>query len=472
MTDGMASSDTRPPVGAPGRRVAATAALGGLLFGFDVAIITGAGPFLERHFGLGALALGVAYSALLFGCIAGSGVAGHLADQHGRRRPLMWVALLFAATSVATGLAPTFSFFVAARFAGGLAVGAESILTPMYLSEISAPSVRGRLGTLYQLSIVAGILISYSVNYGLHNAGDFNWRWMFATGAIPAVIFWIALRRVPESPRFLALRGRLNDARTVLMTMMPVQMAELELSSIQSEAHPGRVSISPWRRTDLRRPIAISIGLALLIHVSGINTVVDYAPRILQSAGFSMSTALFSTFGVGVIMLLSTVIAFPCIDARGRKPLYICGSIGMGVTLSGLSAAASMNAFSGLPVLVVILAYIACFSACIGPVFWTTLPELFPNDARAEAMKIPVMVQWIANAVMVLVFPTAFLHIGTAGTFAFLASMSFAQAWFSWRFVPETRGRSLEEIGRSWSAPDPIIDHTAAEVAARAGRIV
>jgi MFS transporter, SP family, arabinose:H+ symporter len=448
----MSVKATTPlPLRSPGRRVAATAALGGMLFGFDVAIITGAGPFLERHFALGPLALGLAYSALLFGCIAGSAVAGRVADRQGRRRPLMWVALLFAATSVATGLAPTFSLFVAARFAGGLAVGAESILTPMYLSEISAPSVRGRMGALYQLSIVVGILTSYGVNYGLRNAGDFNWRWMFATGAIPAVIFWIALRRVPESPRFLALRGRLSDASTVLMTMMPMQMAEMELASIQSEAHPSRLLISPWRRADLRRPITISIALALLIHVSGINMVVDYAPRILQSAGFSISTALFSTFGVGVIMLVSTLIAFPLIDARGRKPLYICGSLGMGTALSGLSAAALMNAFSGLPVLVVILAYIACFSACIGPVFWTTLPELFPNDARAEAMKIPVMVQWIANAVMVLVFPAAFLRIGTAGTFAFLAAMSFAQAWFSWRFIPETRGRSLEEIGRSWT---------------------
>ena len=471
MTGVMASSDTRPPVGAPSRRVAATAALGGLLFGFDVAIITGAGPFLEHHFALGPLALGVAYSALLFGCIAGAAVAGRLADRQGRRRPLMWVAFLFASTSVATGLAPTFSFLVAARIAGGLAVGAESILTPMYLAEVSAPSVRGRMGTLYQLSIVAGILISYGVNYGLRDAGDSNWRWMFATGAIPAIIFWIALRRVPESPRFLALRGRLGDARTVLMTLMPVQMAELELSSIQSEAHQSRLLISPWRRADLRRPIAISLALALLIHFSGINTVVDYAPRILQSAGFSISTALFSTFGVGVIMLLSTVVAFPLIDSRGRKPLYLCGSIGMGVTLSGLSAAASMNAFSGLPVLALILAFIACFSACIGPVFWTILPELFPNDARAEAMKIPVMVQWIANAVMVLVFPTAFLHMGTAATFAFLAAMSFAQAWFSWRFLPETRGRSLEEIGRTWSTPNSVTDHAAPHVAVRAGRL-
>ena len=428
----------------------ATAALGGLLFGFDIAIITGAGPFLLRHFQLGPLGLGWAFSSLLFGCVLGSAITGWIADHHGRRRPLLWVAALFALTSVGTGLAPIYAVFIAARFAGGLAVGAVSVLAPMYVSEISPAPSRGRMGALYQLAIVVGILVSYSVNYLMRDLGPWNWRWMFLSGAIPSVFFWIILYKAPDSPRYLVKAGREAEARAVLVRWLSPAEAETELSQVrESVAHRS----SGWgelRRPALRRPLVVGFTLAILVHVSGINTVIDYAPQIIQSAGWPVDVALFSTFGIGVTNLLFTLVSFRVIDRHGRKPPYILGSLGMTSALLGLMAAAASRHFTGGLVLSLILIYIAFFASCIGPVFWTLVPEIFPNRVRGEAMTVPVLTQWVANAVVVLLFPLAFQQAGKVMTFGFLAAMALLQAWFTWRCVPETRGRSLEQIEGLW----------------------
>lgn len=429
----------------------ATAALGGLLFGFDIAIITGAGPFLLRHFQLGPLGLGWAFSSLLFGCVVGSGITGWIADHQGRRRPLLWVAVLFALTSAATGLAPTYSIFIAARFAGGLAVGAVSVLAPMYVSEISPAASRGRMGALYQLAIVVGILVSYSVNYALRDLGPSNWRWMFLSGIVPSAFFWIMLWRAPDSPRYLVLAGQDAKAKEVLgRWLAPAQVAE-EFEQIRKSVAQRSSGWVELRRPALRRPLGIGFALAILIHVSGVNTVIDYAPQIFQSAGWSVDVALFSTFGIGLTNVLFTLVSFRVIDRHGRKPPYILGSLGMTAALLGLMAAAAAGHFTGGLVLALILVYIACFGSCIGPVFWTLVPEIFPNRVRGEAMTVPVLTQWVANAIVVLLFPLAFQKVGRVGTFGFLASMSLLQAWFTWRYVPETKGRSLEEIESLWA---------------------
>ena len=429
----------------------ATAALGGLLFGFDIAIITGAGPFLLRHFQLGPLGLGWAFSSLLFGCVLGSAVTGWIADHQGRRRPLLWVAALFALTSAGTGLAPAYAVFIAARFAGGLAVGAVSVLAPMYVSEISPAPSRGRMGALYQLAIVVGILVSYSVNYLLRDLGSWNWRWMFLSGTVPSALFWIVLHRAPDSPRYLVMAGREAEARAVLARWLAPAEVDAELSQIRaSVAHRS----SGWvelRRPALRRPLAVGFSLAVLVHVSGINTVIDYAPQIIQSAGWGVDVALFSTFGIGVTNLLFTLVSFRVIDRHGRKPPYILGSLGMTSALLGLMAAAASGHFTGGLVLSLILVYIASFASCIGPVFWTLVPEIFPNRVRGEAMTVPVLTQWVANAVVVLLFPLAFQQAGKVLTFGFLAAMALLQAWFTWRCVPETKGRSLEQIEGLWA---------------------
>jgi len=428
----------------------ATAALGGLLFGFDIAIITGAGPFLAQRFQLGDLSLGWAFSSLLFGCVIGSTVAGRLTNRHGRRSILLWVAALFAATSIATGVAPTFLTFVLARFIGGLAVGGASILSPMYVAEVSPPYVRGRMGTLYQLSIVVGILMSYCINYLLRNTGAANWRWMFMTGVVPSAIFFLLLLRAPETPRYLFLAGREREGVAILERIAGRARAESEAVEIRASLAEKRHAWVDLLRPGIRRAVVVGFVLAILVHVSGINTIIDYAPAILRSAGWKLDAALFSTFMVGLNNLVFTLVSFWVIDRYGRKPLYIVGSLGMAAALALLATAVAAGRFQGTVVLILILGYLGFFSSCIGPVFWTLVSEIFPNNIRGTAMAVPVLTQWIANAVVVLFFPYAFNQIGKAITFGFLAVMAIVQAAVTWLWVPETNNKTLEEIERAW----------------------
>jgi len=432
--------------------LACTAGLGGLLFGFDIAIITGAGPFITSHFHLSDISLGWAFSSLLFGCVVGSFWAGRLTDRYGRKKMLMWVALLFAATSLATALAPSFAVFLVARFVGGLAVGAVSLLSPMYASEVSPPSIRGRMGTFYQMSIVTGIVISYCINYLLRNAGPDNWRWMFLTGAIPSALFLVMIALAPETPRYLVRVGRMEEALALLERIGGAETAQVEIAEIAASMHKERQSWRSLLRPGVKRALVVSVFLAIFIQVSGINTIIDYAPAIFQAAGWKMDAALFSTFLVGVTEFLFTIVAFWMIDRFGRKPLYVVGSFGMTLMLVGLLVAVLTGRFNGGLALALILTYLAFFCACVGPVFWTLVPEIFPNDVRGIAMAVPVLLQWVANAVVVLVFPYAFHQIGKVVTFGFLALMALGQGLFTWWFVPETKNKTLEEIENRWIA--------------------
>ncbi|MDE3150123.1 MAG: sugar porter family MFS transporter [Acidobacteriota bacterium] len=431
-----------------------TAALGGLLFGFDIAIITGAGPFLIRHFALSDISLGWAFSSLLFGCVLGSFLAGRYTDRYGRKRMLVWVAVLFVATSIATALAPSFRFFIIARFLGGLAVGGASLLSPMYVSEVSPPTIRGRMGTFYQMSITVGILVSYCINYLLRNAGPNNWRWMFLTGVIPSAFFFLLIVLAPETPRFLVRVGKLEEALLLLERIAGADDAHGEVAAIAATLHGQRETWSDLMRPGVRRALAVSACLAILVHVSGVNTIIDYAPSIFQSAGWKVDGALLSTFLVGVVNVVFTLVAFWVIDKYGRKPLYIVGSLGLTATLAGLLITALAGRFHGPLVLALILTYLAFFAACVGPVFWTLVPEIFPNDVRGMAMTVPVLLQWVANATVVLLFPFAFHQIGKAATFAFLGLMALTQAVFTWRMVPETKNKPLEEIEEYWIAAE------------------
>lgn len=436
-----------------------TAALGGLLFGFDIAIITGAGPYLTKEFALSDLGLGWAFSSLLFGCALGCVIAGRLTDRWGRKKLLLFISVLFACTSVETALAPNFTAFVIARFLAGLAVGGVSLLSPMYVAEVAPASMRGRLGTMYQLSIIIGILISYGLNFLLRNTGGNNWRWMFFTGVVPSAVFFLFVALAPETPRFLAMKGRDPDALAVLRRIEGGTDAQKELAAIRSSLVVETHDWSGLSRPGVSRALAASVILAILIHVSGINTIIDYAPAIFQSAGWKIDTALASTFIVGVTEFLFTLVSFWVIDRYGRKPLYVVGSFGMAASLAALIAAVLADKFHGPIVLALILTYIAFFAACIGPVFWTLVPEIFPNDVRSLAMTFPVLTQWIANALVVLLFPFAFHVMGKAETFGFLAIMAVAQGLFTLFWVPETRNKSLEEMESYWvGAPVPTPD--------------
>ncbi len=426
------------------------AALGGVLFGFDIAIITGAGPFLKTHFALDDLGLGWAFSSLLFGCVIGSMVTGRLADRLGRRTALLWAAALFALTSVLTAAAPAFSLFIAARCLGGLAVGAVSIVSPLYIAEIAPPRTRGRLGALYQMSVVTGILLSYLTNYWLRNAGAANWRWMFLTGIAPAVVFFLLLLRAPETPRYLIMARKDAEALRILARIMEGESVEPEFLRIRASFTERAVGWNSLLRPGIWRAVIVSFFFAILIHVSGVNTVIDYAPSIFQAAGWKIDAALFATFMVGVTNFVFTLASFSMIDRWGRKPLYIIGSAVMALTLLGLTILSALGAFHGILVPVLIMTYLAFFASCIGPVFWTLVPEIFPNHIRGTAMTVPVLTQWVANAFVVLLFPSAFNQLGKSLTFGFLAVMSLLQAIFTWIYVPETKNKTLEEIEEFW----------------------
>jgi MFS transporter, SP family, arabinose:H+ symporter len=435
----------------------ATAALGGMMFGFDLAIIVGAGPFLVQHFALGDLGLGWAYSSLLFGCVLGSVVAGRLTDTYGRQRILLLVAILFILTSIATGIAPTFALLVAARFAGGIAVGGVSVLSPIYVAEVSPPAIRGRMGATYQLSITAGILMSYCINYGLRNQGAWNWRWMFITGTLPSVLFFLALLRAPETPRFLFKVGKKEEGIALLVRIMNPEEAAVEAAEIEASLADLSGAVEHSGSATLRRILAISFVLSILIHVSGIDTIIDYTPLLLKSAGWKIDAALISTFVIGGINFAFTLISFWTIDRYGRKPLYIIGSLGMASALILVIAELAAGRFDGGTLLELMALFIAFFASCIGPVFWTLVPEIFPNKVRGRAMVVPVVTQWVTNAFVVLLFPLAFNRLGKLPTFSFLALMAVLQAVFTWRFLPETKGKTLEEIEDYWNKDGSIL---------------
>ena len=428
-----------------------TAALGGMLFGFDIAIIVGAGPFLIGHFHLGDLGLGWAYSSLLFGCVLGSVAAGRLTDHFGRQKLLLVVALLFMATSIATGLAPNFTLFILARFAGGIAVGGVSVLSPMYVAEVAPPAMRGRMGATYQLSITAGILASYCINYLLRNLGAWNWRWMFISGILPSALFFVTLLPAPETPRFLYKKGRKVEGLALLTRIMNAEEAAREAKEIEFSLRESPASSSALRSAPMRRVLVISFVLAVLVHFSGVNTIIDYTPLVLRSAGWAIDAALVSTFLIGGINFAFTLISLWTIDRFGRKPLYLIGSLGMALSLFLVIVMLAAGHFNGIIHLLMMATFIAFFASCIGPVFWTVLPEIFPNRVRGQAMTVPVVTQWVANALVVLLFPLAFNRIGKLPTFSFLCCMAILQAWFTWRFLPETKGKTLEEIEEYWT---------------------
>ncbi len=430
--------------------ICSIATMGGLMFGFDVAIISGAVPFIQPYFGWNELQLGWGVSSLLVGAIIGAFSSGVLTDRFGRKKILIIVALFFAVSCSATAFASSSAVFIAARLFGGLAVGAASVLSPMYVAEVAPPENRGTLVSIYQLTIVLGILCSYTINYWLRDF-DNNWRWMFATGIIPSVLFFVGLFFIPESPRWLYKAGRKEDSLNVLTKIGGEELAKAEIVEIAEslKGYSDSVSLAELFKPSTRKVLFTGFILAILVQVSGINTIVDYAPKILLSAGVEIKNALLNTSLIGLINFIFTFIAISLIDKAGRRLLYLIGSAGMVVTLL-LLAGSFFWKMEGIFTLICIMLFIAFFASCIGPVFWTLVSEMFPNRIRGKAVAFASFTQWIFNFLVVLLFPHFLASLGGAKTFLFLALMSLVQWLFTYFYVPETKGKSLEEIEHLW----------------------
>jgi MFS transporter, SP family, arabinose:H+ symporter len=427
------------------------ATMGGLMFGFDVAIISGAVPFIQPYFNWNELQLGWGVSSLLVGAIIGAFGSGVLSDMYGRKKVLVFVALFFAVSCTFTALASSSVVFISARLFGGLAVGAASVLSPMYVAEVAPPKNRGMLVAIYQLAIVLGILCSYTINYGLHNI-DNNWRWMFATGIIPSVLFFAGLFFIPESPRWLFKAGRKTESLSVLTRIGGATLAKAEIQEIEVslKGDSSSVAIGELLKPSARKVMLIGFILAVFVQISGINTVIDYAPKILLAAGVEINNALLQTSFVGLINFIFTFVAILFIDKIGRRTLYLIGSMGMVVTLVMLAISFYLK-MEGMFTLICILLFIAFFASCIGPVFWTLVSEIFPNRIRGKAVAFASFTQWIFNFLVVLLFPHFLASVGGTKTFLFLALMSLLQLLFTYLFVPETKGKSLEEIEQIWA---------------------
>jgi MFS transporter, SP family, arabinose:H+ symporter len=425
--------------------VSIASALGGLMFGFDVGIIGGALPFLESHFALTAISKGWVTSSLLLGAILGAAFAGKMADRLGRKRSLHYIALIFGVTSIMAGLVESVTALALWRFFGGVSVGAVSVISPMYLSECAPAKSRGKMVSLYQLAITLGIMLSFFINYILHDIGDWNWRWMFIIGVFPSLIFWVCLFFIPESPRWLILKNKNVEALSALNFISGSNSVQAEFDKIRASVHTSEQT----QTTSLgqnKSVLFIGICLALLIQFSGINTVMDYAPSMLKSAGWQIDGALFSTFGIGMINVVFTIIGVLIIDKVGRRNLYLVGSLGMSLALMVMTFLQYTDQFNGAAVLILLMIFVAFFAACIGPAFWTLVSEIYPNAIRAQAMSITALVNWFANFLVVFLYPQLVEFLGAPHTFAMLLSMSFLQLVFAWNYLKETKGQSLEEI--------------------------
>ncbi len=434
-------------------RVCAVAAVAGLLFGFDIAVINGAIVFLRDQFHLTDFETEFAASSLLFGCIAGAAVAGWLTDRYGRRRILSLSALLFAFSSAGAAVPRTFFEFGMARFAGGIAIGVASMLAPLYIAEVSPSRIRGRLVSFNQMAIVTGILVAYLINWMLSFAGSAGWRWMFATAIVPSLGFYFGLLLVPESPRWLVEQLREQEALKVLERIegenAPTVLAEIK-ESVSRETGALRDLLAPA----LRRPMFLVISLAILQQITGINTVLFYGSMIWERefGGHNYSTAIAANVTVGLMNFLATLVALWLIDRVGRRPLLMFSSACMAFCQLMLGFAFLLEPPPKFLVLGCMLLCAAAFAVGLGPGTWVLMAELFPTRLRGRAMSVANMSLWMASFALTATFLSLAHAITITGAFCLYSAMCVLTFLLVWRVAPETKGRSLEEIENLWSA--------------------
>lgn len=462
-------SGSPTPTGSSGAvwLAAAISALGGLLFGYDWVVIGGAKPFYEAAFNLTAPAdQAWAVSCALIGCLAGAMVSGSLADNLGRRPALLIAALIFVISSIGTAVIDNFTAFVWWRIAGGVAIGMASGLSPLYIAEIAPAASRGRLVCLNQIAIVVGVLGAQIINLLIAQPvapgaaladiaqswnGQTGWRWMFAAAAVPAAVFMLGCLLIPESPRWLAQRGRWDQSHKVLERFGGKAYADHAVDDIKRAltAGPGRSLRQIWGEVRFRRVLLIGVVLAVLQQWCGINVIFNYAQEIFSSAGYAVSDMLFNIVITGVVNCVFTIVALVTVERLGRRRLLLIGCAGLaGIYI--ILGACYMMGIQGLPLLLLVIAAIACYAMTLAPVTWVALSEIFPGEARGASMAVATTALWAACFVLTYTFPLLNAAAGTGMTFWLYGAICIAGLVFIFRRLPETKGKTLEEIEQSW----------------------
>jgi sugar porter (SP) family MFS transporter len=424
-------------------------ALGGFLFGFDVAVISGAEQDIKRVWELSDVLHGIAIGVALYGTVVGALLGGIPATKWGRKKTLLWIGILYLISALGSALAPGVYIFMAFRLLGGFAIGASSVVAPMYISEIAPAKNRGKLVATFQFNIVFGILIAYFSNYLLEGVGGSNsWRLMLGVVAVPALIYSILVFFVPESPRWLIVhRGDYNTARKILGVSDPAgvdEAIEALHKSIGEEKHKEKLSAFFKRKYNF--PIFLAVMIAFFNQMSGINAVIYFAPRVFELAGISKQGAFLQSVGVGLVNLVFTMLGLYLIDRLGRKILMLIGSIGYIVSLGSVAAAFYLNHVGGMIVPMLLFLFIASHAIGQGAVIWVLISEVFPNSVRAYGQSLGASTHWIMAAIITTLFPILAVKIGPAPIFAFFAFMMVLQLLWVIFIMPETKGKSLEEI--------------------------
>lgn len=423
------------------------AALGGLMFGFETAVINGAIHYVSEAFRLDAFMKGFVVSTALAGCVIGALFIGKPGDIYGRRFMLRIMAFLFLFSMIGTGLAPNIWIFIAARFLGGIAVGGASVLTPMYISEVAPPNLRGRLVATNQLAIVTGILVAFFSDYIIDSVFQGSWRWMFLAGVIPSFVFGILLFFITRSPRWLMKVNREDEARSVIERVNPgVDIDEMITSIKESLAFEAKYKHISIFKKPYFRLVVIGVAIGMFNQFAGINVIMYYSTDIFRDAGFSAESALLQSVLIGLTNLLFTVIAMTFIDRFGRKFLLYIGSVGMSVFLGLFSWAFITDNKSGFILITLLIGYIAFFAFSQGAVIWVILSEMFPTSIRARGAAIGSFSHWIFNFAIALLFPVVSAKIGVGWVFVFFTIATLLSLVFYHFALVETKGKSLEEI--------------------------
>jgi len=431
---------------------AAIAGLAGLLFGYDTGIIAGALLTIKPEFALGSLAAGMVVGAVPIGAVGGAWFASRGADRYGRRKLILISSAIFIVGAIGSAVAQEAGLLIASRVVIGLGIGVASAVAPVYISEVAPANMRGSLVTFFQLAVTVGILVAYLVGLAFTDVSG-GWRWMLGLGAVPAVALAVGMLRLPKSPRWLIMRGQHEEARLALARVRPAgdEAIDLELEEIRTSMGDQEETAS-WR--DLLQPavkaaLLVGLGLAVLQQVTGINTVIYYAPTIIQQAGIdSASSAILASLGVGVVNVIMTVVALRLLDQVGRRTLLFIGVSGMSFSLFllGFSFLGGESTLGSVIAVLSLMLFVSSFAISLGPIFWLLNAEIYPLKVRGKAAAAGTMTNWFFNFLVSLTFLSLIDLLTQSGAFWFYGIIGLVTLWFCWKFVPETKGRSLEQI--------------------------